>query len=81
MIQKACIDRFEGEQAVILVDEKPLIFPKSSLPKDVKEGDWLQVEIERGRLMSAKVDSEETKTTAERIKEKLARLRRGNQLK
>jgi hypothetical protein len=46
------------------------------LPKNVKEGDWLQIEIEGTRLMNAKIDSEEKAKTAERIKEKLARLRR-----
>jgi hypothetical protein len=81
MIQKACIDRFEGKQAVLLVDDKPLVFPKSLLPKAAKEGDWLQVDIEEGRLLSAKIDPEEKAKMAARIKEKLARLRRGDHLK
>jgi hypothetical protein len=76
MIQKACINRFEGEHAILLVDDKPLVFPKSLLPKNVKEADWLQIEIEGTRLMNAKIDSEEKAKTAKRIKEKLARLRR-----
>jgi hypothetical protein len=77
MIQKACIDRFEGQQAVLLVDEKPLVFPKSSLPKKAREGDWLNVEISGGQLVMAKIDQEETEKAVERIKEKLAKLRRG----
>jgi hypothetical protein len=81
MIQKACIDRFEGKQAVLLVDDKPLVFPKSLLPKDAKEGDWLQVEIESGEILSAKIDPEEKARMAARIKEKVARLRRGDHLK
>jgi hypothetical protein len=77
MIQKACIDRFEGKQAVLLVDDKPMVFPRSLLPRNARQGDWLQVEIEDERLVSAQLDPEETARTAKRIKEKLARLRRG----
>jgi hypothetical protein len=77
MMEKACIDRFEGKQVVILVDDRPMVFPKSSLPKGSKEGDWLKVEIEDDRLVRAELDPEETMRTAVRIAEKLARLRRG----
>jgi hypothetical protein len=80
MIQKACIDRFEGKQAVLLVDDKPMVFQKTFLPEGSKEGDWLQVEIEEGKLVRAVIDSEETARTAARIAEKLERLRRGDHL-
>jgi hypothetical protein len=39
------------------------------------------VEIEGGRLLSAKVDPEEKARTTERIKDKLERLRKGDHLK
>ena len=81
MIRKACIDRFEGKLAVLLVDDRPLAFPRSSLPEEAREGDWLQVEIEAGRLVSARIDPEEKKRIAGRIKAKLARLRAGKQKK
>jgi hypothetical protein len=81
IIKKAVLDRFEGQQAVLLVDEMPMAIPHSSLPDKVKEGDWLQVEIEEGRVLSAKIDLGETKRTAKRIAEKLERLRRGEQKK
>jgi hypothetical protein len=81
MIKKAVIDRIEAKQAIILVDEKPMTFPKTLLPNKAKEGDWLQVEIEEGRLVSAKIDAEESARAAKRIAEKMARLRRGDHLK
>ena len=81
MVQKACIDRFEGQQAVLLVDDQPLVFPRSLLPKKAREGDWLQVEIEAGRLASVKIDPEENARRAKRIKQQLARLRSGEHLK
>jgi hypothetical protein len=81
MIKKAVIDRFEGKQAVILVDEKPMSYPKTLLPDKAKEGDWLEVEIEGGLLISAKIDAEESARAAKRIAEKMERLRRGDHLK
>jgi hypothetical protein len=76
-VKKATIDRFEGKMAVLLVDEKPLNVLRSALPAGAKEGDWLEVELDGTRLVSAKVDSEEKEQMKKRIEEKLARLRRG----
>jgi hypothetical protein len=81
MKKKAVIDRFEGKQAVILVDEKPMDVDKALLPIKIKEGDWLEVEIEDGKLISAKLDEDETARMRERIEEKMAKLRRGEHLK
>jgi len=80
---KAVIDRFEGNNAVLSVGEenRQVIVLKKSLPKGIREGVWLQVEIEGDQLLSAKIDEEETAKMKERIAEKLERLRRGNQLK
>ena len=77
IIKKVSIDRFEGMQAVLLVDEKPRNVLLSLLPEGVKEGDWLQVEFDGERLVSAKVDPVEKERMRIRIDEKLARLRRG----
>ena len=43
----AVIDRFEGENAVLLVgkNEQQVIFPTSELPKDLNEGDYLRMNI------------------------------------
>jgi hypothetical protein len=77
MVEKAVIDRFEGKMAVLLVGEKPVNVLRSELPKEVKEGDWLEVEFEVGRLVSARMDPEEKERMRKRIEEKLERLRRG----
>ena len=77
MIKKAAIDRFEGIQAVLLVDEKPVVVLREALPKGVKQGDWLDVEFDGARLVSARLDADETARMKARISEKLARLRGG----
>jgi AMMECR1 domain-containing protein len=75
MIKKAVIDRFEGKQAVLLVDEKPRNVLRETLPKGATEGDWLEVEFEGETLMRAKLDADETARMKKRIDEKLERLR------
>ncbi len=79
MQTKGIVDRFEGEHAVLLLGENSerLIVPKTSLPAETKEGDWLQLVIEAGVVKSAVIDSEETNKAKNRIAEKLAKLRRG----
>ena len=80
MVEKAVIDRFEGKQAVLLVEEKPVNILRSALPVGVKEGDWLEVEFVGERMVSAKVDPGETERMKARIAEKLAQLRRGGNM-
>jgi hypothetical protein len=68
--------------AVLLVGEegrKPEV-PRRSLPRGVKEGHWLQVEVEGDQLVSAVLDREETAKAKQRVREKLERLRKGEQL-
>jgi hypothetical protein len=79
MKTKAVIDRFEGDKAVLLVgeEEDKLIVPRASLPPGVKEGQWLQVDVEDDRILAAALDEDETIKAKKRIAEKLARLRRG----
>jgi hypothetical protein len=83
MKTKAVIDRFEGNLAVLIVgeEEDKLVVPRASLPQGVKEGQWLQVELEDDHIISAVVDEEETAKAKQRIADKLARLRRGDHLK
>jgi hypothetical protein len=80
--EKAVIDRFEGDQAVLLVGEKEvkLIVGRGALPLEAKEGDWLQIEAKAGALLRAELDPEETAARRARIAEKLEALRRGEQL-
>jgi len=75
MKQKAVVDRFEGNKAVLLIDEKPKTFLKTELPENVKEGDWLLVEIEGGKLIHAEVDKVEKGRMKIIIEEKMAKLR------
>jgi hypothetical protein len=79
MTTKAVVDRFEGQQAVLLLEggQEQLVVPRKSLPPGTKEGYWLQVVIENGMLVSAVIDEEETARAEQRIAEKLDRLRRG----
>jgi len=82
-MMKVVVDRFEGEFAVLIVeeDEQRLNVPRKLLPEQSKEGSWLQVEIQNGEVVSAVMDEEETANAQQRIAEKLARLRRGDHLK
>ena len=82
MTTKAVVDRFEGELAVLLLNDgqEQLVVPRKSLPNGTKVGHWLQVVIENGTLASAVIDEEETARAKQRIAEKLDRLRRGEHL-
>ena len=79
MITKAVIDHFEGELAVLLLgdNDERLVAPRKSLPCGAGEGQWLQVDVEDGVVVSAVIDEEETARAKQRIAEKLERLRRG----
>lgn len=83
MKDKAVIDRFEDGFAVLLVgdEERNLDVPRKALPRGAREGHWLQVEIEGERLVSAAIDKEETARVRQRVRERLARLRRGDHLR
>ena len=43
----AVIDRFEEDQAVLLLgdEEEQVIFPRAFLPEEVEEGDYLSLDI------------------------------------
>lgn len=78
MKEKAVVDRFEGDKAVLLVgsDKDRLVVKKSFLPKGVKEGDWLQVEVRDDRILSASIDTKETESVKKRITEKMELLKK-----
>ncbi len=82
MREKAVIDRFEDDWAVLLVGEQELRVnvPRKALPRGAREGHWLQVELEGDRLISVTIDREETAKAKQRIMEKLERLKRGEHL-
>ena len=56
----AYLDRFEGNLAVLLLgeEEKKVNFPKSFLPEDVGEGDYLKIEISRDEEKTAEAEAE-----------------------
>ncbi|NLK01236.1 MAG: DUF3006 domain-containing protein [Clostridia bacterium] len=45
---RAVVDRFEGDQAILLFgeDEFQVAFPRDLLPEDTREGSWLNVNFE-----------------------------------
>lgn len=45
MSSSAFIDRIEGSQAVLLIDDKEVIVPRSQLPKGAREGVWLTPDL------------------------------------
>lgn len=65
----AVIDRFEGKKAVLLVGEaeKEVIFPKSELPEEAAEGDYLKIDIT--------VDHEATEAAVQEAAELLKELK------
>jgi len=83
MSETAVIDRFEGDQAVLLVgeSERQVVVARSALPQGSREGHWLRVEFAGDKLVSAKIDEAGTAKAKERIARKLERLRRGEHRK
>jgi hypothetical protein len=79
MMEKAVIDRFEGEYAVLLVGEeqRKMDVPRSKLPKGAREGSWVQVEIVAGKVSKINLDPQETERAKARIADKRARLKKG----
>ncbi len=70
---KAVIDRFEGDMAIVLFgnEEIKVDIPKELLPEGVKEGSWLNVNLD--------LDIEETTAREDRIKAKLEKLKNKGQ--
>ncbi len=77
---KAVVDRFEREWAVLLVDGQSMNVRRDVLPDDVREGHHLEVVVEEGQVLSAVINEAETQSALRRIREKVARLRRGEHL-
>lgn len=72
------VDRVTEGQAVLLVgdDEVEHHVPAADLPDDAGEGSWLTVTVEAGAVTAMVLDADRTAATAERIGEKLDRIRR-----
>lgn len=77
--QSAVIDRIvDNTTAVLLLGEEQAQFlcPVDRLPQGSAEGMWLAVEIKDGRLIRAEVDFEKNREMQNRIRAKLALLRK-----
>ncbi len=83
MTEKAVVDRFEGELAIVLIDGKRhhIEIPLEQLPPGIREGDHLQIERHDDQIIYIQSDDEATDEARQRIAEKLDRLRRGDHLK
>lgn len=81
-MQSAVIDRFEGKWAVIFLqeDQKPINVRLADLPSGVKEGDYLQIEMQGSEVIQAEIDPDARTEAEVRIQAKLERLRRGDHL-
>ncbi|GIK65473.1 MAG: hypothetical protein BroJett018_32670 [Chloroflexota bacterium] len=78
---KAIGDRFEGEWVVLFIEGQPVNVRPELLPDGVGEGHHLEVTIENGEIVNVVADDAETQAAWRRIREKMARLRRGDHLK
>lgn len=56
----AVIDRFEEDKVVLLVgeDEQKVIFPKNLLDENLKEGDYLSIDIKYDEVATKKAVAE-----------------------
>ena len=76
-MEKAVIDRFEGDVAVLLLQEgeKHLNAPRAALPPGAKEGDWLKVELQGEKVIKAELDPAETAARRQKAIDLLNKLR------
>ncbi len=59
MASSAFIDRIEGSQAVLLIDDKEVVVARKTLPKGAKEGVWLTPDLKAIDLeMTEKIKAE-----------------------
>jgi len=77
MVEQAVLDRIVQQQAVLLVGEteEERIISASDLPPDCKPGDWLWLETQDGGKKTIRINTEATEQAAQRIAEKLDRLK------
>ena len=56
----AVIDRFEEDKVVLLVgeDEQKVVFPKNLLDENLKEGDYLSIDIKYDEVATKKAGAE-----------------------
>ena len=76
----AVVDRFEGDEAVLLLERDTevvgdLVVPREALPPDARTQDAvLRVEIDDGALLDVQYDHEETEQRRDRAQSRFDRL-------
>jgi hypothetical protein len=81
LMQNAVVDRFEGKYAVVLIGDVSIQVLRTALPKSVREGDHLQIELDGETVTRVERDEQATQEARQRIQDKLDRLRRGEHLR
>ena len=82
-MQKAVLDRFEGQWAVFILEDTSEVvsYPRSKLASEISEGDYVLLLIEGDSIQDIVQDKDSTEAARKRIEQKLERLRRGDHLK
>lgn len=78
MSEKAVIDHFDDDWAVLLLGEagdRQVCILREELPPGAQAGDWLEVEMDGDRPVACRIDAEATARARERIEGKVERLR------
>ena len=72
------IDRIEEGKAVIIVEEikKEFVIDKKDINPSIKEGDWLQIELNEGQIEWINKDDSLTDENRKRIKGKADKVRK-----
>lgn len=77
--KKAVVDRIvDNNKAVLLVGDNEVehVIDINELPKGIKEGDWLQVQLKGGKIVKIELDEQETEDVKKRIEDKMAKLKK-----
>lgn len=51
----ASVDRFEGNLAILMVDDVKFELPKKYLPINIRAGSWVDIQIEENKKKEAEV--------------------------
>lgn len=78
--KKAVVEKISEETITLLMgeEEREMIIERNPdlFPKELKAGEWLELEMEEGAILSVRVDRTETDQVKKRIQEKMELLRR-----
>jgi hypothetical protein len=75
------LDRFEGDYAIIYLDNgRKIDVPRTLISKRTRQGARLEVLLENGNVIGVETDYGATRAIDKRIKEKLEKLKQGKHL-